>query len=127
MISRVHLVKVGDKVGNSEAALLQKLDIRPFEYGLVLKAVYDAGEVFEAAVLDITDDVIVSKITAAAGLISSVCLEIGYPTSASLVHTINNAFKNCVSIALGSDFSFARADEFADFLANPGNFVTAAP
>jgi large subunit ribosomal protein LP0 len=32
--SDVHLIKKGEKVGNSEAALLQKLNIRPFSYGL---------------------------------------------------------------------------------------------
>mmetsp|Transcript_15445 Transcript_15445/g.20897 ORF Transcript_15445/g.20897 Transcript_15445/m.20897 type:complete len:317 (+) Transcript_15445:116-1066(+) len=126
MISRVHLVHEGEKVGNSEAALLQKLDIRPFEYGLVVKTVYDNGEVFDAAVLDITEADVLAKITGAAGTLSALCLEIGYPTKASLVHTINNAFKACVSISLGSDYKFPRAQEFEDFLADPSNFITAS-
>jgi len=126
MISRVHLVASGDKVGNSEAALLQKLDIRPFEYGLELMQVYDDGECFDPAVLDLTDDDILGRVRTAAGVLSAVCLEIGYPTKASIVHTINNAFKACVALALESDYSFPRATEFEDFLANPGNFVVAA-
>jgi hypothetical protein len=33
IVAPVELVKVGEKVGSSEAALLAKLNIRPFSYG----------------------------------------------------------------------------------------------
>lgn len=125
MISRVHLVHEGDKVGDSEAALLQKLAIRPFSYGLVVTHVYDAGEVFAAAVLDITEQGVIQKIATGISAVAAVCLEIGYPTKASIPHTINNALKACVSIALGTDYKFPRATEFEEFLANPDNFVSA--
>ncbi|XLS54850.1 hypothetical protein HN51_004605, partial [Arachis hypogaea] len=36
IITRVELIKKGDKVGSSEAALLSKLSIRPFSYGLIV-------------------------------------------------------------------------------------------
>lgn len=32
--STINLIKEGDKVGSSEATLLAKLGVRPFEYGL---------------------------------------------------------------------------------------------
>ncbi len=35
--SEVHLIKVGDKVGASEATLLNMLGISPFSYGLVIQ------------------------------------------------------------------------------------------
>merc|ERR1711860_349566 len=54
--SDVHLITAGDKVGMSEATLLDMLKISPFTYGLVVKKVYEAGSVFEPAILDITDD-----------------------------------------------------------------------
>lgn len=126
MISRVHLVKLGDRVGQSEAALLQKLNIKPFSYGLVLQYVYDNGDVFEPAVLDISPSDIFVKLSAAISTLAAVCLEIGYPTKASIPHTINNAFKSLVAIALETDYKFPRAQAFEDFLANPGNFVVAA-
>jgi len=126
MISRVHLVAEGEKVGNSEAALLQKLDIKPFEYGLEITQVYDDGECFDPAVLDLTEDDIMSRLMSAAGFMSALCLEIGYPTKASLVHTLNNAYKACIAIALESDYTFDRATAFADFIANPGNFAPVA-
>jgi large subunit ribosomal protein LP0 len=58
--------------------------------------------------------------------IAALSLEIGYPTKASIPHTINNAFKSVVAIALETDYKFPRAKTFEDFLANPGNFVVAA-
>lgn len=39
----VQILKEGDKVGNSEAILLQKLNILPFTYGLVIQTIYDNG------------------------------------------------------------------------------------
>lgn len=36
IVSDVSLVAEGDKVGGSEATLLAKLGIKPFEYGLVI-------------------------------------------------------------------------------------------
>jgi len=126
MISRVHLVKAGEKVGNSEAALLQRLSIKPFSYGLIVTHVYDGGEVFDPAVLDISPADIITKLSSAISTIAAVCLEIGYPTKASVSHTINNAFKSLVAIALETDYKFPRAKTFEDFLANPSNFIAAA-
>jgi len=125
MISRMHLVKLGERVGNSEAALLQKLNIRPFSYGLKLRYVYDNGDVFEPAVLDIAPADIFRKLSFAVSTLAAVCLEIGYPTKASVPQTINHAFKTLVGLALETDYKFPRAQEFADFLANPSNFIAA--
>jgi len=126
MISRVQLVKSGDKVGESEAALLQKLNIKPFSYGLVVTNVYDNGDVFDPAVLNIAPSDVIAKLSSALGTIAALSREIGYPTKASIPHTINDAFKSLVAIALETDYKFPRAKTFEEFLANPGNFVSAA-
>ena len=55
IVSRVHLIHAGEKVGNSEAALLQRLNVRPFTYGIEVQYVYDDGEIFNASVLDIDE------------------------------------------------------------------------
>ena len=52
--SNVHLIHAGDKVGQSEATLLQMLNVMPFAYGLVVENIYDNGAVFAPEVLDIT-------------------------------------------------------------------------
>lgn len=126
IVSRMHLINEGDKVGNSEAALLQKLNIRPFTYGIELVQVYDDGELFAPAVLDMGEDDIVQRFTKAAGYVAALSMQIGYPTRASLVHTLNNAFKMCLAVGIGTDYKFKQVTAFEDFLKNPGAFAPAA-
>ena len=56
IINPVQLITKGTKVGSSEAALLQKLKIRPFTYGLEITAVYDQGLCYDAEILEMTSD-----------------------------------------------------------------------
>ena len=56
IITLVELIKKGDKVGSSKAALLAKLGKRLFSYGLVVFSIYDEGSVFSPEVLDLTDE-----------------------------------------------------------------------
>lgn len=124
----VELIKVGDKVGASEAALLSKLGIRPFSYGLVIESVYDNGSIFSPAVLSITKDVLIGKFSEALSAVASISLQLGYPTTASVPHSIGNAMKACVAIAVGLEtFTFDEAKPFQAFLADPSAFQTSAP
>jgi large subunit ribosomal protein LP0 len=127
MTQRVHLIHEGEKVGPSEAALLLKLDMKPFAYGLVVVQVYADGEVFSPAVLDITEEDIVNKIKNAAGTIAAIGRELGLPNAATIVHSLNDAFKTLISFHLETDYKFERAQPFADFLADPSKFLVAAP
>jgi len=126
--SPVNLLKAGDKVGNSEAVLLQKLHINPFDYGLVITEVYDNGSMFDVKVLDLTDEDLSIKFGAALNTLSSLCLQVGYPTMASVPHSVANAFKSLIAIAVesGDAFSFAKAGPFKAFLADPSAFACAA-
>jgi large subunit ribosomal protein LP0 len=56
ILNDVKLCVEGKKVGSSEAALLQMLDMKPFTYGLKLTTCYDEGLVFDAKLLGITKD-----------------------------------------------------------------------
>merc|ERR1712088_598990 len=49
IVQDVNLIKEGDKVGMSEATLLNMLGISPFTYGLVIRHVYDSGTIFASA------------------------------------------------------------------------------
>jgi large subunit ribosomal protein LP0 len=123
----VELIKAGNKVGASEAALLTKLGIRPFSYGLVIESVYDNGSIFSAAVLAINKNVIVSRFTQALNAVAAISLQIGYPTQASIPHSVGNAFKACVAIVVGLEtFTFDEAKPFQAFLADPSAFAGAS-
>uniref|UniRef100_T1DFZ6 Large ribosomal subunit protein uL10 n=1 Tax=Anopheles aquasalis TaxID=42839 RepID=T1DFZ6_ANOAQ len=51
IINDVPILKPGDKVGASEATLLNMLNISPFSYGLQIQQVFDSGSIFYGHVL----------------------------------------------------------------------------
>jgi len=126
ILSEIHLVKKDEKVGASEATLLQMLNIRPFHYGLGIKAVYDDGSIFDPAVLDITSEDIVKTFCAGISNIAAVSLAIGYPTAASVPHSIINGFKNVAAVCLEADIDIPQIEAIKEYLADPSKFVVAA-
>ncbi|XP_073279243.1 large ribosomal subunit protein uL10-like [Primulina huaijiensis] len=126
IITPVELIKKGDKVGSSEAALLAKLGIRPFSYGLIITTVYDNGSVFSPEVLDLTEDDLIEKFAMGVSMITSLSLAISYPTLAAAPHMFINAYKNVLAIAVETDYSFPQADKVKEYLADPSKFVVAA-
>jgi len=131
IVQDVHLIKSGDKVGMSEATLLNMLKISPFTYGLIVQKVYEAGSVFDPAILDISDDDLREKFVQGVANIAAVSLAIGYPTIASVPHSIVNGMKNLLAVAAATDITFKEAEMVKEFLADPEKFaataVTAAP
>jgi len=123
----VPLIKEGQKVGTSEAALLQKLDIKPFQYGLSIKTVYDNGTIYDAKVLDMSDEDIISKFHAGVKNIASLGLAIGYPTIASVPHSIARGYKNVLAVSIATDYTIKQAEEIKKYLENPDAFAAAAP
>jgi len=125
IVTDVLLVKTGDKVGPSEATLLNMLKISPFTYGLTINQVYDNGAVFAPEILDISDDVIEEKILSGIKSIAALSLAIGYPTLASIPHSIVNAYKNLLAIAVATDISFELAEKIKAILSDPAAFAAA--
>jgi len=127
IISDVPLITAGDRVGMSEATLLNMLKISPFSYGLLLQKVYDNGTVFDPEVLDISDDDIKATFVKGVANVAAVCLEIGYPTMASVPHSIVNGMKNLLAIAAATEITFKEAEMVKAYLADPSAFASAAP
>lgn len=124
MVNDTHLITAGDKVTASQAALLQKLSIMPFTYGVSLKSVYDNGSLFDAKVLDITDDVLSAKFSEALKSLAALSLALGLPTQASVPHSIANAFKAILAVTIQLDsYSFEKADLYEEYLKNPSKFA----
>ena len=116
IITPVELIRKGEKVGSSEAALLAKLGIRPFSYGLVVLSVYDNGSVFSPEVLDLTEDDLIEKFVAGVSIATSLSLAISFPTLAAAPHMFVNAYKNVLSVAVETDYSFPEADKVKEYL-----------
>jgi len=118
IIADVPLIKEGQKVGASEANLLAKLDIKPFAYGLTIKTVYDDGALYDASVLDMTDDIIVQKFQSGVKNVAAVSLAVHFPTVASVPHSIVNGYKRVLSIGLATEYSFPKVEELKKAAAN---------
>lgn len=117
--SRVHLIKKGEKVGQSEATMCQMLDILPFQYGLILVEVYEKGSVYPPEVLDITPDVIIKKFGEGVSNVAAISLATGFATIPAVPHVVLNAYKNLLAIAVATDFSFPQAQKLKDLLSDP--------
>merc|ERR1712226_1746614 len=115
----------GDRVGMSESTLLNMLGISPFSYGLLVKKVYDSGSIFDPTILDITDDDLKESIMAAIKNVAALSLAIGYPTLASVPHSIVNGMKNLLAIAAATEITFKEAEMMKEYLADPSKFASA--
>lgn len=114
--SDVNLIETGDKVTASQCALLQKLNIMPFTYGLVAQQIYDDGSVYDSSVLDITNEDIIRKFDAGVCNIAALSLEIGMPNQVSVVHSIVRGFKYVMASVLESDFSFPEMERVKEVI-----------
>ena len=56
--------------------------------------------------------------------VAAVSLAIGYPTQASVPHSIANAFKAVLAVTIGMEnYSFEKADMYKEYLADPSKFA----
>jgi len=126
ILNDVKLIKAGDKVGASEATLLNMLGISPFSYGLVIEQVYDSGTVFHPSILDMSEDDLRERFMQGVTNIACISLQIGYPTVASVPHSIANGFKNLLAVAAATDIEFKEAEQMKEYLKDPSKFAVAA-
>jgi len=127
LATEFQLLKIGDKVSASGAILLQKLNIMPFEYGMEVKQVYQDATVFDAAVLDIKESVLIQKFMSGIANMAAFSREIGIPTEAGLPHAFGNAFKNVAALVADLDFTFKEVEEVKKFLEDPDAYAAANP
>jgi len=103
------------------------LNIRPFHFAMTVTDVYDNGTVYSAAILDMSQDDLLSKFMNGVRKVAAVSMAISYPTEAALPYLFSNAFSKLVALSLATDYSFEAAEKFKNFLSNPGAFAAAAP
>lgn len=126
ILTDVTLCTEGTKVTASAVALLNKLNVKPFEYGIQVTHVYDNGSLYAAEILDLSKQDLMNKFFAGVNQIAAIGLEVGYPTLASLPHSFTTAFRQLVAITLETDYMFEEAKVFKEMLENPGAFAAAA-
>ncbi|TMW96192.1 large ribosomal subunit protein uL10-like [Solanum lycopersicum] len=127
IITPVEIIKKGEKVGSSESALLSKLLIKPFSYGLIVQSVYDNGSVFSPEVLELTDNDLVARFAAGLTNVVGLSMTLNYPTLAAIPHIFINSYKNVLSFAIATEYSFPQAEKVKEYLKDPSKFAVAAP
>ncbi|KAI3852528.1 hypothetical protein MKW92_029418 [Papaver armeniacum] len=95
-----------------------QLGIRPFSYGLVVLS--------NLEVLDLTDDDLVEKFYAGVSMVTSLSLARSYPILAAVPHMFVNGYKNILSVAVATEYSFSYADKVKEYLKDPSKFAVAA-
>jgi large subunit ribosomal protein LP0 len=126
LVSQVHIIVEGKRVGTSEAVLLKKLSIEPFAFGLQVVQVYDQGSVFDAKVLDLTDDMLTMKFMSGLKNIAAFSRELGVPCEAGAAHAVANGFRNIAALCAEIDFTFSEIETIKEFFADPSKFASLA-
>jgi len=127
IVSDVQVVVAGTRVGQSEATLLNMLNISPFTYGMTVVQIFDQGNAFSPSVLDIDAKDLIDRFLSGIKAIAAISLALNYPTIASVSHSLVNSYKNLIAIALVTDYSFEGAEKAKEYLENPEAFAVAAP
>lgn len=95
----------GKKVKASEAALLKKLNFKPFLYGMKILDVYDEGAILPKEVVNMNPDDLLDKFQSGARNIAALSLSAGYPIEATIPIIIGSAFKNIAALSIESGYA----------------------
>jgi len=126
IVSDVKVVVAGTRVGPSEATLLNMLNISPFTYGMTVVQIFDGGNTFSPAVLDVDEAELIDRFMSGIKTIAALSLALKYPTLASVSHSLVNAYKNLLAVSLATDYTFEGSEKVKEYLANPEAFAVAA-
>lgn len=118
--SSVRLCTAGEKVTASAVALLSKLNIKPFEFGIEVPTVYEDGSVYDAKVLDLSTDDLVNMFCGAVAKLAAISFELGQINAATIPHSFGRAFQMLIAIAIETDYDFEELKAVKEALANPG-------
>jgi large subunit ribosomal protein LP0 len=121
------LIEAGNKVGASEATLLNLLNISPFTYGMGIYQIYDNGQTFDASVLDIEESQLLKAFSSAIATIASISLAANFPTLPSVMHSVVNSYKKVLAVAIETDYEWEEIAELKDRIANPDKYASSGP
>lgn len=127
IIADVELLKAGVKVDSSQAALLQKMGMLPFAYGLIVRWVYDQGSLFPPAVLEIDANTIMNSFRAGCRELAALSFATDIPSEASVPYALCLGFKDLCAIALETDVHFEQMSKIKAYLDDPSAFACAGP
>lgn len=108
--AQIRLCIAGEKVTASAVALLSKLGKKPFEYGIKVTMVYEDGDVYDAAVLDLDEDDLVCKFGQSIARLAALSFSLGEVNEATVPHSFGRAFMLLAAISLTAEIDFAEME-----------------
>lgn len=112
IINKVDLLQKGDKVTASTVALLGKLNIKPFFYGITVLKVYEDGIIYGTEVLSIDKSHLYGAFMAGVKQLAAVARGVNYLTISTLPSVLKHYHNKLIYLCMGIDYSFPAADAY---------------
>jgi len=125
LINPITLIRKDEKVPATAVALLTKMGIRPFHFGILISSVYENGFIYKASVLDLTKEDLLSKFISGVSYVACLSLGARYPTLASVVHSVARGYQKLASIAVVTAYTFDEIKETKALLSDPAALAKA--
>ena len=111
-------VPAGEEVSKQVAAALTRMDIKPMEVGMDLKAVYEEGSIFKADVLAIDEEETIADIQTAFTKAFNLSVFSAFPTSQTISTIISTAHTKAYNVAIEGAFLTDKTSDMLIALAN---------
>ncbi|KAF6003989.1 hypothetical protein CCYA_CCYA05G1458 [Cyanidiococcus yangmingshanensis] len=119
IVSDVQVIKQNERVSASAVALLQRMGIEPFTYGMKIRQIYEEGAMYEPSVLDITPDDLRNKVREAVDTMAAISLATGYLTAAAVPHILMRATRNVIAASIAADYDMPQSHALRELLSDP--------
>ncbi len=96
------VVKKGDVINARQASVLSKLNMKPVEVGLILKAVYENGLIFTKEQLQLDLDSFIRSLVEAHFNALNLSLNVGYPTADNISLLLQTTHREAFNLALNA-------------------------
>jgi len=116
ILSDVKICEKGKKVGSSEAALLQMLDIKPFNYGPKIFACFNGSSIFPPELLDFSESELFESMSESIGMSTVLSLAQSHPNLMNFPKVILGGFNNLVAVSVETNYNFKEAEEIKKYL-----------
>jgi len=81
---------------------------------------------FQPEILDVEDSALIAHLLTGIKNIAAISLAIGYPTVASVPHSLINGYKRVLGVAIATKCSFPAADKIKEILSDPSKLAALA-
>jgi len=112
------VVEAGEEVSKDVANTLTRMDIKPMEVGMDLKAVYEDGSIFKADVLAIDEEETIADVQSAFTKAFNLSVFSGFPTTETISTMIGTAHSKAFNVAVEAGIMNSKTSDILIALAN---------